>query len=108
MSSVHDRTNYRESNLLKLASIPQIAQNAGRMGDIIAILGKYGLADPIHRLDWNFAKGHLRSQSGLDLSRQPVEARIRLALVELGPTFIKFGQMLSTRADLSAPSWPRS
>ena len=67
MSIVHDRTTYRESNLLKLASIPQIAQNAGRMGDIIAILGKYGLADWIHRLDWNFAKGHLRSQSGLDL-----------------------------------------
>ncbi|MBI1829957.1 MAG: AarF/ABC1/UbiB kinase family protein, partial [Planctomycetes bacterium] len=31
------------------------------------------------------------------------EARIRLALTELGTTFIKFGQMLSTRADLVGP-----
>jgi ubiquinone biosynthesis protein len=93
-----------ESYPLNLASIPQLAQNANRLGEIVAILGKYGLADWINRLDWNFAKGHLHSRSGLDLARQPVEARIRLALTELGPTFIKFGQMLSTRADLVGPA----
>ncbi len=85
---------------MNLASIPQIAQNANRMGEIVAILGKYGLADWINRLDLNFARGHLKSHSGQELSRLPVEARIRLALTELGPTFIKLGQMLSTRADL--------
>jgi ubiquinone biosynthesis protein len=89
---------------LNLATIPHIAQNATRMGEIVAILGKYGLADWINRLDLNFAKGHLKSQTGLDLSRLTLEARIRLALTELGPTFIKLGQMLSTRADLVGPA----
>ena len=32
------------------------------------------------------------------------EARIRLALTELGTTFIKLGQNLSTRADLVGPA----
>lgn len=34
---------------------------------------------------------------------KPEGARIRLALQELGPVFIKFGQMLSTRRDLLPP-----
>ena len=31
--------------------------------------------------------------------------RVRLVLEELGPTFIKFGQIASTRADLLPPDW---
>ncbi len=34
---------------------------------------------------------------------QPLGARLRLALRELGPVWIKFGQMLSTRRDLFPP-----
>ena len=34
---------------------------------------------------------------------QPLGVRIRLALEDLGPVFIKFGQMLSTRNDLLPP-----
>ncbi|MBL8250910.1 MAG: ubiquinone biosynthesis regulatory protein kinase UbiB [Candidatus Competibacter sp.] len=45
-----------------------------------------------HLLPWNWLP---RQQ--LDLARG---ARIRLALEDLGPIFVKFGQMLSTRRDL--------
>ena len=31
--------------------------------------------------------------------------RVRLAIEELGPTFVKLGQMLSTREYLFPPSW---
>ena len=33
----------------------------------------------------------------------PLGVRLRLALEELGPIFVKFGQMLSVRPDLLAP-----
>lgn len=35
---------------------------------------------------------------------EPLGVRLRLALQELGPVWIKFGQMLSTRRDLFAPA----
>lgn len=35
-----------------------------------------------------------------DIARQPRGARLRLALIELGPIFVKAGQILSTRHDL--------
>jgi ubiquinone biosynthesis protein len=38
-----------------------------------------------------------------DIARLPRGARFRLALVEMGPIFVKFGQILSTRRDLLPP-----
>ncbi len=38
-----------------------------------------------------------------DIASQPRGARLRLALQELGPIFVKFGQVLSTRRDLVPP-----
>jgi ubiquinone biosynthesis protein len=38
-----------------------------------------------------------------DVAQLPLGARLRLALVELGPIFVKFGQILSTRRDLLPP-----
>ncbi len=35
----------------------------------------------------------------------PYPARVRAALVDLGPIFVKFGQMLSTRRDLLPDAW---
>jgi ubiquinone biosynthesis protein len=85
---------------LSLSSIPQLARNINRVREIVTILGKYGLADWISRLDLHFARGLVKSSDGQGLSALTRETRIRLALVELGTTFIKFGQMLSTRPDL--------
>src|SRR5689334_23719081 len=38
-----------------------------------------------------------------DIAQLPRGARLRLALIELGPIFVKFGQILSTRRDLLPP-----
>jgi len=85
---------------MKLSSIPQFLRDLNRSLDILAILSKYRLADWIDRFDIDIARGVFRSAEGEDLAALDFESRVRLALVELGPTFIKFGQMLSTRSDL--------
>lgn len=75
-----------------------------RYRQILTVLFKYGFGDIIDAL-----KIEQYLEVGLQMvSREPREkietlsraARVRMALEELGPTFIKMGQILSTRPDL--------
>lgn len=75
-----------------------------RYREILAVLFKYGFADVLKLvalqriLHMEDATLPLRPDDAI-LS-QPLPVRLRLALTELGPTFIKFGQILSSRRDL--------
>ncbi len=73
----------------------------GRFKEIIVILIKYGFDDIVERLDLPggaFIKKINKMDQGLDTYE-----RIRLAFQELGPTFVKFGQIMSIRPDMVPP-----
>ncbi len=85
---------------MRISSIPQIYRNVNRWGEILSILSKYGLAGWLSRFDFALGKSLLKNRNGQVLADENRETRIRLALEELGPTFIKLGQILSTRPDV--------
>ncbi|MDH4183162.1 MAG: AarF/ABC1/UbiB kinase family protein, partial [Nitrospinota bacterium] len=58
------------------------------------------LADWAHRLDLDFAREILIRHTSPGLMEASTEERVRKALTDLGPTFVKFGQVLSVRPDL--------
>ena len=70
---------------------------------IIYILVYYGLEEIVLKL--NFLSSvrfifYLFPWNWFAIRKQPFSVRVRLALEDLGPIFVKFGQMLSTRPDL--------
>ena len=72
-----------------------------RFGQITDVLVKYGFGIAVQELTpgiwrWRFYQKYFPET-------RPVYERIRLAIEELGPTFIKFGQIASTRTELLPP-----
>lgn len=89
---------------MKISSIPQLYRNLRRWQDILAVLRRYGLADWLSKLKFDFIRDWIKDEQGIPLASFSREKRIRLALTELGPTFIKLGQVLSQRPDLIGPN----
>ncbi|HCE66668.1 MAG: ubiquinone biosynthesis protein UbiB [Geobacteraceae bacterium GWC2_55_20] len=74
-----------------------------RYWNIARVLSKYGFDNALEMLGLAdmAAKGRRLFRSGaLDLSGYSSAERMRMALEELGPTFVKLGQILSTRPDI--------
>lgn len=73
-----------------------------RIGSVISILSKYGFDDIIARTSAEkyLPGGFLRSKRGAEIFQLSVYRRVRLALEELGPTYVKLGQMFSNREDI--------
>lgn len=89
---------------MKFTSIPQLYRNLRRWQEILAVLRRYGLADWLSHFPQLPFRDYLKDSEGQPLSGQPREVRIRKALTELGPTFIKLGQTLAARPDLVGPT----
>lgn len=84
-------------------------RDLGRLHDIAAVLIRYGFGDLVRRT--GLAGGLERTGRALhwhvsdELARLEPPARVRRVLEELGPSFVKLGQILSTRVDLFSPEW---
>jgi ubiquinone biosynthesis protein len=75
-------------------------RNRRRVRDIVAVAVRYGFGDHLPPLPGYRRRRWLGDSAGAAIEAMTPGMRLRLALTELGTTFIKFGQMLSTRADL--------
>ncbi len=85
------------------------ARDMGRLNAILGVLIRHGFGDSVRRLglaDSLEKAGHaLRWEHAADLARLEPPVQVRLALEELGPAFVKLGQILAGRADLFGPEW---
>jgi ubiquinone biosynthesis protein len=81
----------------------------GRLEQIAAVLVRHGLGDAARRLglaDTLARAGQaLHRDHAADLARLSPPEQFRHALEELGPAFVKLGQVLAGRADLLGPEW---
>ena len=82
---------------MDLVSVPKLMRNADRFRHVITVLAKHGLADWLSTLSLPWFDTLSKPESTDSLT---TEQRIRIAMTELGTTFIKLGQVLSTRPDL--------
>ena len=73
-----------------------------RYAQIVDVLSKYGLSIGLEKIFPGRARFRL-PQTGAKSDASTIYERIRLALEELGPTFVKFGQIMSTRTELLPP-----
>lgn len=88
---------------MEVSDLPRLVRNAGRFNEVVSVAAKYGLAPWMANLKADWVQRHFRSSDGQVISELSEAERVRLALTELGTTFIKLGQILSTRPDLVGP-----
>jgi ubiquinone biosynthesis protein len=85
------------------------ARDIGRLQDIASVLIRFGFGDVVQRIGLAGALERagkaLQWKTGEAQARLRPPERVRRVLEELGPTFVKLGQVLATRVDLFPPEW---
>ena len=84
-------------------------RRVSRYTEILGVLVRYGFYDLVRSVDTRRLR-RLRGESRASRRARRAWSRaegMRLALEELGPTFVKIGQLLSHRPDMLPPEWIR-
>src|SRR6185436_4755609 len=86
-----------------------IMRELPRLHEIASVFIRHGLGDFVQRIGiagvLERAGQILRFSEVNQTVRLDVPQRMRMALEELGPTFVKLGQVMATRVDLFPPRW---
>ena len=86
-----------------------LVRDLPRLHEISSVLIRYGGGDLVRRLGvggmLERAGRVLHWKESVEIEHLDPSQRFRQGLEELGPTFIKLGQVLATRVDLFPPNW---
>ncbi len=82
-----------------------LIRDANRFRQILSVLVRHGFGAVVSQLnlDESWAVKKILALTSAEADDAPLERRVVLAIHDLGPTFVKLGQILSTRADLLPP-----
>lgn len=83
-----------------LGSLTELQRGGKRFLEIVSALVRYGFAEHLDRIEPGFVQRWLNHEDVAELASLSVGERARRACEELGPTFVKIGQVLSTRPDV--------
>lgn len=87
--------------IFKIGSqITQTVKNVGRLKTILTVMGKHGLSEIAERIRLTRMVPNFVFRRDREKEKLTLPERFRSAFEELGPTFVKLGQVLSTRPDL--------
>ena len=79
----------------------RLLRNIGRTGEIVTVLLNHGFGDLVDRIGlrnfWYHWRRLFSRKAPKPLRHPRMVERIRMTLEKLGPTYIKFGQVMSTR-----------
>ena len=91
---------------MKLNPLGKTLQNASRLRTIVGVFARHGFHNVAEKVKLGrFLIERLSADAEID-KHTPAE-RVRMSFEELGPTFVKLGQLLATRPDLVPADYVR-